>query len=130
MTDRSAPGTKDLAWLWEAQGKAPLTRKRIKKLATQVSEEAIAAYLGVSLDGPNDPYLYVMEWPIGPYVEQFLPDGRVMDWMDDTPEVLRIAMADFLRRRGYPVFRTHAEAKAYAAQRSWPAPERGPPVKD
>ena len=125
MTERSAAGTKDLAWLWQAQREKPLTRKRIKKLAAQLSDAAVAASLGLELDQANDPHLYLIEDAGGVYTQCFMPGDQVMHWMDDTPEPLRVAQTEFLRRRGYPVFGSQTEAEAHAAAKSWPAAQPG-----
>jgi hypothetical protein len=87
MVDRMS-GQRDLAWLWETlrTSPEPLTRKRIKRLAAQLSAAAVCESLG----------------------------------LPDTPEVLRLAQTELLRRRGYPVFQSFAEAQAHPARQFWP----------
>jgi hypothetical protein len=112
---------KDLAWLWETLRSSgnQLTRKRIKKLAAQLSDAAVSESLGLSEEFNR--HLYIIEHADGPYVANWSETGETFDWFDDTPEVLRLAQTELLRRRGYPVFRSCEEAEAYAARQIWPA---------
>jgi hypothetical protein len=116
----------DLVWLWETLRSTtkPLTRKRMKKLAAQLSDAAVCESLGLR-ENLLDRHLYIMERADGAYVERWSETGQTSHWMDDTPEVLRLAQAEFLRKRGYPVFHSFEEAQAYAAQMAWPAKKPG-----
>jgi len=133
MSDRST-GEKDLAWLFatlRARTK-PLTRKRTKKLAGQLSEAAIRASLGMAegqeiaayiLEGRQTDWLHNdgSDWL------HFWDDrGRTIQMFDDTPPALRFAQIQYLRARGYPVFRSQVEADAYAARCPGPGKVQDP----
>jgi hypothetical protein len=47
-------------------------------------------------------------------------DHGAMEFMNDDG-VLNYAQIEFLRRNGYPVFRSDAELDAHARQHGWPA---------
>jgi hypothetical protein len=127
MVDRMS-GQRDLAWLRETlrTSTKPLTRKRIKKLAAQLSEAAICESLRLP-EKLFDRHLYIMEHPDGAHVERWGETGQTFVWMDDTPEVLRLAQTELLRRRGYPVFRSLEEAQAFAARQFWPGAKADKP---
>src|SRR5262245_22011538 len=97
-------GEKDLAWLDQTfrNSSKPLTRKRIKKLAEQLSDAAIWESLGVQEELAGR-HMFIMEGPHGTFVEHWNDSGQIVHKIDDTPEVLRFAQAELLRRRGYPV---------------------------
>ena len=100
-------GQKDLAWLEETlrNSSKPLTRKCIKKLAEQLSDTAIRESLGLR-EELDDRRMFIMEGPYGTFVEFWDDSGQMVHKIDDTPEVLRFAQTELLRRLGYPVFRS------------------------
>jgi len=51
------------------------------------------------------------------------PDHGAMELMNDD-DVLNYAQIEFLRRNGYPVFRSDAQLDAHARQYGWPAGKR------
>src|SRR6476620_8955199 len=111
-------GQKDLAWLWETlrNSSKPLTRKRMKKLADQLSDEVVWRSIGL----PKEGHMFILEGHFGTFVEHWNESGQIAHKIDDTHEVLRFAQTELLRRRGYPAFRSYDEAEAYAAHQSWP----------
>jgi hypothetical protein len=123
MTDRLDAARKDLPWLWDTLRRCsqPLTRNQNEAFAARLSEEAICESLGLPADGAIDRHLYVMAHFDGDHVERWSEGGQTFDWFDDTPEALRIAQTQYLRKRGYPVFYSLEEAEECAARQTWPA---------
>ena len=100
-----------------------LPPKRIKKLAAQFSDAEVRESLGEDednrafiLEPPSDAAL-VMYWNAynGP-----------MSVLDDD-SVRAYAQLAFLRRHGYPCFRSLEEINAYASLHSWPRKSRNEP---
>jgi hypothetical protein len=97
-----------------------LPRKRIKKLAAQFSDEEVRQSLGE--DDHNRAFIF----------EQ--PDGTasVMRWnafngpmiILDDDSVRAYAQLDYLRRHGYPCFRSLDEIQIHAERHSWPRKNR------
>jgi hypothetical protein len=100
-----------------------LPPKRIKKLAAQFSDAEVRA----SLAEDEDNRAFILELPSG--------NASVMYWnayngpmgVIDEDSVRAYAQLEFLRRHGYPTFRSLEEIQAYATLHSWPRKTRNGP---
>jgi hypothetical protein len=92
--------------------------KRVKKLAATFTDEEIRA----SLDALG-PICYVEENKDGSALVGSWTAGGGMTWMNDD-DVLAYAQVAYMRRNGYPVFRTDAELIAHAKANDWPMKQR------
>ena len=101
-------------------------RKKIRKLAERFSDQEVRA----SLDESDDWRPFIFEDPCGSPSVMFWSayDGPMMMMDDDKVRVY--AQIEFLRRHAYPVFRSDAEIRAYAATHGWPRKTREDLNKD
>jgi len=90
-----------------------LSKKRIKKLAAQFTEDEIRASLGENAD--NRAYIDEQTKCVGHW-KAF--NGPMIVMNDD--EVLAYAQVEFMRRHGYPSFRSNDEVHAHAKANGWP----------
>jgi hypothetical protein len=110
------PG-KDLEWLWRTvrETGGPLREKRVRKLAAQLSDDAIKRSLGLDTHPEAARYLHVVETANGPELGTWREGGdRMCMFGDDAHPVLRYAQISYLRRSGFPVFQSYHEAEAFA----------------
>jgi hypothetical protein len=91
-----------------------LSPKRVKKLAAGYTDEEMRASFGAGLERS-----YVMEVLGGGAVVGCWTDHGPIELLNDD-DVLNYAQVEFLRRNGYPVFRSDAELDAHARERGWP----------
>lgn len=117
-------GDKTLTWLWSVarDSPQPLTRKRMIKLTRQVADAEITATFDIAVNG--DILAYIVDDGAGQRLEFWRHRqariARALDYIDDTPEILRFAQTQLLLKRGYPIFNSYAEVDAWAASRNWP----------
>ena len=98
------------------KSKADESPKRIKKMARQYSDEEVRASLGED----DDTRAFLFEHPNGlTEVMYWTAHSGMMVMMDDDSARIH-AQIDFLRRHGYPIFRSDHEIHAYADEHGWP----------
>jgi hypothetical protein len=94
-----------------------LSPKQVRKLAAGYTDEELRQSLGPDLQRS-----YVMQVGGGGVVGCWTEYGAFVFMNDDN--VLAYAQVEYLKRNGYPVFRSNAELDRYARERGWPISER------
>jgi hypothetical protein len=104
----------DLAWLKEKlKGEAtPLTKKRIDKLARQLSRTTVLGSLGIAEGERLAAYLLRHEG--GLEVQFWAADGTTPIKWNDSHIVLKTAQIAYLQSECYPVFESCEDADDYA----------------
>ncbi len=95
-----------------------LSAKRIKKLAAQISDDEVRDSLGDTDN--NRPFIW--EVRSGAIVGFWNSTSGPSLMMDDD-SVRSYAQVEYLRRNGYPTFKSDEEMHAYARANGWPVPK-------